>query len=211
MTTSSPDTQDFILPVSPSPEALPPVSSPLQVKIAGLSHPGKLRPKNEDHFLVVRFSRFLECLETNLPDGQVPSRFENIGYAAVADGMGGHAAGEEASRFALAMLTKLVMMTPDWIFRVDEPAFAEEVMRRASDRFEQIDHALAEKGDANPALYGLGTTMTLAANIGKDLFVAHIGDSRAYLFRGGKLHLLASRCAAPTSRLSTRGHPSAWR
>src|SRR5262249_14360634 len=60
----------------------------------------------------------------------------------------------------------------------------------ASERFEQIDHALAEEAEADPALYGFGTTMTIAANIVKDLFVAHIGDSRAYLFRGGKLHQL---------------------
>jgi len=163
----------------------------VEVEVAGISDAGNVRPNNEDHFLVVRFSRSLECLETNLPVGQVPARFQDIGYAmAVADGMGGHAAGEEASRHALAMLVKLVVMTPDWIFRVDDPAFAEEVMRRASERFEQIDHALAEEAEADPALYGFGTTMTLAAHIVKDLFVAHIGDSRAYLFRGGKLHQL---------------------
>jgi len=163
----------------------------VDVEVAGLSDAGNVRPNNEDHFLVIRFSRSLECLQTNLPVGRGPAPFQDIGYAmAVADGVGGHAAGEEASRHALAMLVKLVVMTPDWIFRADDPPFAQEVMRRASKRFAEIDHALAEEAKADPALYGFGTTMTLAANIVKDLFVAHIGDSRAYLFRGGTLHQL---------------------
>jgi protein phosphatase len=188
MASGTADTDEFVAPIAGHPRQ---TTARVEVEVAGLSDAGKVRPNNEDHFLVVRFGRFLESLQTNLPPGQVASRFENIGHAmAVADGMGGHAGGEEASRFALTMLIQLVVTTPDWIFRVDEPSFAEEVMRRASDRFEQIDHALAEEGDANPALYGFGTTMTLAANIGRDLFIAHMGDSRAYLFRGGKLHQL---------------------
>jgi protein phosphatase len=161
--------------------------------VAGLSHPGKVRPNNEDHFLVLRFGRFLEPLATNLPAGQVPSRFEDVGYAlAVADGMGGHVAGEEASKLALTTLVNLVLNTPDWFLRMDAPSSAEEVMRRAADRFGRIDQALAEGAVEDPRLHGFGTTMTLAASLGRDLLLAHLGDSRAYLFRKGTLYQLTS-------------------
>jgi protein phosphatase len=163
----------------------------VQVDVAGLSHPGQVRPNNEDHFLVLRFGRFLEPLGTNLPPGQVPSRFEDVGYVlAVADGMGGHAAGEEASRLALTTLVGLVLGTPDWFLRMGDPPAAEEVMRRAAERFGHIDQALAEEAVEGPRLHGRGTTLTLAASLGWDLLLAHVGDSRAYLLRGGALHRL---------------------
>jgi protein phosphatase len=163
----------------------------MQIELAGRSHPGKVRPNNEDHFLVVRFGRFLESLETNLPSDQVPRRFEDQGYGmVVADGMGGLAAGEEASRLAITTLVNLVLTTPDWILQADDPAFAEEIMRRAGERFEQVNQALAEEGELDPELHGFGTTMTLSASVGHNLFLAHIGDSRAYIFRREKLHQL---------------------
>ena len=63
-------------------------------------------------------------------------------------------------------------------------------MRRATERFGRIDHALAEEAVEDPRLHGFGTTMTLAASLAGDLLLAHVGDSRAYLFRGGTLHQL---------------------
>src|SRR5262249_12434074 len=87
-------------------------------------------------------------------------------------------------------LVNLVLNTPDWFLRIDDPSSAEEVMRRAAERFGQIDHALAEEAVDDPKLHGLGTTMTLAATLATDLLIAHIGDSRAYLFRMRTLNQL---------------------
>ena len=191
MASDAADPRGPALPSSPGRPPPGPLSSPVQVDVAGLSHPGHVRPNNEDHFLVLRFGRFLEPLATNLPAGQAPPRCEDVGYAlAVADGMGGHAAGEEASKLALTTLVGLVLDTPDWFLRMDDPPAAEEVMRRAAERYGRIDQALAEEAVEDPRLRGLGTTMTLAASLGWDLLLAHVGDSRAYLFRGGALHQL---------------------
>jgi serine/threonine protein phosphatase PrpC len=69
-------------------------SSPrlILVDVAGQSHQGLVRPKNEDHFLVVRFGRFMDRIDTNLPEGEVPARFEEVVYGmGVADGIGGSA------------------------------------------------------------------------------------------------------------------------
>jgi protein phosphatase len=190
MTKGSADTQEFATPAGAS-VLRPPEQFSSIVQVAGLSHPGKVRPNNEDHFLVARFGRFFATLQTNLAPGAVPLSFEDTGYGlAVADGMGGHAAGEEASRLAISIFVNLVLSTPDWILRVDDPSSAEEVMRRAEERFGQVDEALAEQAENDPKLHGFGTTMTLAASLAKDLFIGHIGDSRAYLFRKAKLHQL---------------------
>jgi protein phosphatase len=191
MVSETPDTEIYEVAPAPGQQPPTPTSSLVHVDIAGLSHPGKVRSKNEDHFLVSRFGRFLEALETNLPADQVPRRFEDDGYGmVVADGMGGHAGGEEASKLAITTLVNLVLSTPDWILRADETQFSEEVLRRASDRFEKVDQALAEAAHENPRLHGFGTTMTLAASAGNNLFISHIGDSRACVLRRGKLHQL---------------------
>jgi PPM family protein phosphatase len=185
------DTQHFRLPSSSRRELPESPSSGVQVDLAGLSHPGKVRPNNEDHFLLIRFGRFIEVLQTNLPTEQFPSRFEDDGYGmAVADGVGGRVAGEEASRLAILTLVKLVLATPDWILRAEDASYAEEIKRRAAERFDRVNQALTEEAQADPQLEGFGTTMTLAGSVGRKLFLTHIGDSRAYLFRRGTLHQL---------------------
>ena len=154
------------------------------VDVAGQSHQGLVRSKNEDHFVVVRLGRFLERLQSNLPEGDSPSRFQEITYGfGVADGIGGSAGGEEASRIALDTLNNLILDVPDWIFRPDDEILTREIVRRASERYEKIKEKLKEHAQEEPRLHGYGTTMTVAWNLGKNLFIGHIGDSRAYLHR----------------------------
>lgn len=191
MTPDLADTVDFVLRPVPGRFRPKPLSAQLHVDVAGQSHVGNVRTNNEDHFLIVRFGRFLEALETNIQAADLPPGFVDDGYAmAVADGIGGHEAGEVASKLALTTLVNLVLATPDWIARADDASFAEEIKRRAVERFQQIDHVLSEEAASDARLKGFGTTMTLAASVGKDLFVTNIGDSRVYLFRAGELHQL---------------------
>jgi protein phosphatase len=158
------------------------------VDVAGQSHQGLVRPNNEDHFVVVRLGRFLERLQSNLPAGDSLSRFEEITYGfGVADGIGGSAGGEVASRIALDTLNNLILDVPDWIFRPDDDIITREIVRRAAERYEKIKEKLKEHAIEEPRLHGYGTTMTVAWNLGKNLFVGHIGDSRAYLHRQHKL------------------------
>jgi protein phosphatase len=166
-------------------------SASAQVEIAGLSHPGKVRPNNEDHFLVGRFGRFLETLQSNLPEGEIAPRTDEIGYGMlVADGVGGSTAGEVASKLAISTLVNLFLQAPDWILRVDESPLMQQVMRRATERYEQVNQALVERAGNDAELRGFATTLTLAVSLGRNLFVAHVGDSRAYLLRGCQLYQL---------------------
>jgi PPM family protein phosphatase len=188
---NSMDTDEY--PVSTSqPDGLSPrtASSAVQVDLAALSDQGKVRPNNEDHFLVVRFNRALQTMLTNLPEGLIPFRAEEVGYGmVVADGMGGKAAGEVASRLAIRTLINLALATPDWVMTRGEPEI-ERVMQRMAERYRRVDAALREEAQADPSLAGMGTTMTLACILGADLILAHVGDSRAYLLRSGALHPL---------------------
>jgi protein phosphatase len=171
---------------------LPPadISARVQVDLAALSHQGKVRENNEDHFLVSRAERSLETVITNLPQGLFPPRFAEVGYGMlVADGMGGHQAGEIASRLAISTFVNLLLNTPEWFMRVGTPE-AEQVMERIAERYRIVDATVREKARSDPALEGMGTTMTLACSLGPILVLAHVGDSRVYLFRAGQCHQL---------------------
>src|SRR5258705_1322361 len=68
-----------------------------------------------------------------------------------------------------------------------QPENAATIMRRMTQRFRQIDDELREIGETTRSLHGMGTTLTVAATLGTNVFLGHIGDSRAYLLRGEKL------------------------
>jgi serine/threonine protein phosphatase PrpC len=185
------DAAEYILPAPPA-RVLPPadISARVQVDVAALSHQGKVRENNEDHFLVSRAERSLETVVTNLPKGAVPQKFAEVAYGMlVADGMGGHQAGEIASRLAISTLVNLVLNTPEWYMRVGKPE-ADRIMERMADRYRIVDATVREKAQSDPVLRGMGTTMTLACSLGPMLVLAHIGDSRVYLFRAGQCHQL---------------------
>jgi protein phosphatase len=187
----NPDTDEY--PILPSrSDALSARSDSAAVEIdwAAVTHPGKVRPKNEDHFLVARFHRAMQTLQTNLPNGLIPLQSEEVAYGmVVADGLGGKPSGEVASRLAISTLVELGLATPDWVMKTGTPEI-ERVRQRMAERYRLVDAALCDEAQADARLSGMGTTMTLACSIGSDLVLTHVGDSRAYLMNNGELHLL---------------------
>src|SRR5689334_19936748 len=109
----------------PAPADGPPTTA-VRFDVAGLSDRGAVRDENQDHFLVARTGRSFETLATSLPAGEVPARSDERGLLMmVADGMGGQAAGEVASRTVLATLTSLILDYPEWILKFDEDSIAD--------------------------------------------------------------------------------------
>ena len=164
--------------------------APVEIEVGALSDPGKVRRNNEDHYFVARFERVMQTLFSNLPAGEVPERFSEAGYGmVVADGVGGAAAGEVASSTAVRVLVEMALETPNWIMNF-EGERGREVLARTEARFRKIGRVFLEQASHDHALAGMGTTMTFAGSVGTDLLIAHVGDSRAYLFRGGELRPL---------------------
>jgi len=156
----------------------------------GMTDRGKVRADNQDHFYLGQIGRFSRILATSLPTGELPERMEQANHVAVvADGMGGHKGGEVASRTAIIVFFHLLFDTTDWVLRVDEQSAA-KILDRAANRYRSLDELLDERSRIDPNLKGMGTTMTLTYSIGFDLFLAHAGDSRAYLCRDGALQQL---------------------
>jgi protein phosphatase len=167
--------------------------TPLDVDVAAATHPGHIRENNEDHYLVIRFGRSLETVDTNLDASLLQRSFSLTGFGIfVADGMGGMAGGEVASSLALAKLVELLIDTPDWILNLQRPQDVATVLKRMSERFVKIDESLRYRADRETSLRGMGTTLTVAASLGSDLIIGHIGDSRAYLLRDDSLKQLTS-------------------
>lgn len=177
-------------PVSPEPVRKSAPAMRIEVDLAGLSDRGKRRHNNEDHFLIGRIDRTWHKVMSNVPGNAIPDTHTETAYGLlVADGMGGHAGGEVASRVAISTFVDLVLQTPDLIMRSD-PVLTEEALNRFETRFRRIKDTLTEQVRQNPKLEGMGTTMTMACTIGSDLLIAHVGDSRAYLLRKGVLQPL---------------------
>ncbi|HEX6044270.1 MAG TPA: protein phosphatase 2C domain-containing protein [Pyrinomonadaceae bacterium] len=165
----------------------PPFSSLVSVDVCGMTDKGHVRTQNEDHFLVLRGGRAVETVMSNLGESQPGDLFEEAAFAmVVADGVGGEAAGEVASRQAIYTLLGLTLHTPDWNFRWG-PRERNTVMWRLKDRFRRVNAALMREAAANASLSGMCTTMTAAISQGDDLIIGHVGDSRAYLLHDGKL------------------------
>src|SRR5512136_3065882 len=138
------------------------LESMVRVDFGAATHAGKVRKNNEDHYLLARLGRSLEPLMTNMPPGQLPEHLAEYGYGMlVADGMGGAAAGEVASRLAINLLVKLIIDTAKWGRRIDEEE-AEALMERIEGYYKAIHSELVRQGEINPAVMGMGTTLTLA-------------------------------------------------
>jgi protein phosphatase len=176
-----------------------PSPPPMSVKFGAMTHVGRVRTNNEDHYLVLERRRTRAALLTNLPEGML-SHADDIGYIlAVADGMGGPAFGELASMLALRSGWEQAPNTIKWTWIITDREI-DELKERVELVFQRIHQALLERARVEPALEGMGTTLTGAYTVGPEAFIGHVGDSRAYLYHDGKLtqltrdHTLAQQC-----------------
>ena len=165
----------------------------LDVDFGAVSHQGFVRESNQDCFLVMRFGRSLENLMTNLDEELFEQNYVMSGYGMlVADGMGGMAGGDVASRLALSKLIELIVDTSDWTLALQRHKDVTTVLERMAERFFQIDDILRKEADNDHRLQGMGTTLTVAGALGSNLIIGHVGDSRAYLLEDGKLRQLTT-------------------
>jgi serine/threonine protein phosphatase PrpC len=144
----------------------------MQIKAYGLTHVGRQRQHNEDAFLVA----------------------EEAKLYLVADGMGGHAAGEIASRIAVDSISEFILHTREddgtWPHAYDEQFKRSTNRLMAAVRLANTRVLEAMRKDAR--LRGMGTTVVACLADDDTISVAHVGDSRAYLVRDGRLSRLTN-------------------
>ena len=165
-----------------------------ELDLFGVTHPGKVRHENQDHFLLATLHRQMVVHGTSLPDAdwlQLPSeRLATV--MLVADGVGGGVAGGDASRLATETAARYVRGAMQ-CFHTAGTANEEEfhgALRAAA--LEAHGAVLAEaegRGQApgQPGARGFATTLTLGIAVWPWLYVVQVGDSRCYLFDHGIL------------------------
>lgn len=177
--------------IEPAPPAAPGGNSrpEWQVVSYGLSDRGKVRPNNEDVFVVGELVRTLLVHHTNIPQPE-SGHGSHRGYVfLVADGVGGSRAGEVASRLS-AMEVEEFMLNALRRFTNLEADDEQGALRDLQSALRRADARLFDESDRHPEWSGMGTTLTLAFAVDGRLFVAHAGDSRCYLLSAGELRQL---------------------
>ena len=168
---------------------LPAAHAPGPVRSFGLTDPGKVRATNQDQFLIAVLRKALEVQQTSLPQRKV-EQGSNRGYLfMVADGMGGHAAGEQASALAIDSVETFMLETFKWFFQFKGKE-EDRVLADFHCALGQANARVLAEAAQHPELRGMGTTLTLAYSLNDVLYVAHVGDSRCYLCRHGILYRL---------------------
>jgi len=161
----------------------------LTIKAFGITDKGKVRSTNEDQFLSAELTKSMRVWQTSLVEPRVQMGDERAHLFLVADGMGGHRGGERASALAVAAIEHFTLNSFKWFFGTDSGE-AKKVLAQFQAAFTQADTAIVEEAAEKPELRGMGTTVTMAFQLGTQLCVVHVGDTRAYLYRERELHQL---------------------
>lgn len=158
----------------------------LAVESFGLTDRGRVRQTNEDQFVTATLMRALWIQQSSVQQSEVHYARDRGQVFIVADGMGGVAGGEKASALAVSALEGFLLNALRWLLALDG-AEGTGVLRDFKAAIQRADACVYAAAANNPGLRGMGTTLTMAYSCGTDLFVAHVGDSRCYLLRGGVL------------------------
>jgi serine/threonine protein phosphatase PrpC len=155
-----------------------PNSGEIIVHVFGKTDVGRTREHNEDSFVVADLNTMNATLQ---PEVRTHSPGTMGSLFMVADGMGGAAAGEVAS----AMATEVVLQELDTRWRSAQAHDAETFARAIKAATETANSRIHRYAAEHPENRGMGTTATIAGLLGDTLYLAQVGDSRAYLVRNG--------------------------
>jgi len=137
----------------------------VQIRSFGASDVGRVRNENQDSFLVR----------------------DDLGLYVVADGMGGHQGGQTASRLAVKAINNYVEVGMADMQRLAQNEDISELAEAFANAVRAACHTVYETALHDPALHGMGTTVTGMMMIGNRGWIAHVGDSRCYLLRNKTL------------------------
>ncbi|MGE3617947.1 MAG: PP2C family serine/threonine-protein phosphatase, partial [Gemmatimonadales bacterium] len=157
----------------------------------GLTDQGRVRQENQDHFLYATLHKLMRVGGTSLPNRELlelPSE-RLASFALVADGVGGSADGETASRAALETIADYVTNSMRCFYTADttnQTTFLEALRAGAVRTHEAVSSRAAERGPG----HAIATTLTGLLAVWPMLYLLQVGDSRCYRFRNGQLQQL---------------------
>ncbi|HEX6644258.1 MAG TPA: protein phosphatase 2C domain-containing protein [Gemmatimonadales bacterium] len=158
-----------------------------ELDLFGITHPGRVRKENQDHFMLCTVHPQVVVHGTSLPEvEELPLRGERLAtYMLVADGVGGGSGGAEASRVALATITQYVassLRSYHAAGSATDKEFYDALTAAAMEAHEAVRTEAAAQPDAKMA-----TTLTLAVAVFPWMYVTQVGDSRCYRYWDGEL------------------------
>lgn len=158
-----------------------------EIDAYGLTHPGLVRPSNQDHFLIGTLRQRLDVWQSSLPEfSQLPVAENRLAsLMMVADGVGGAQKGESASRVAVQELAQYITESVRCYYTADT---GDSDFTRALEAGAMKSHqAVIEHGASDPESRGMATTLTLFIGVWPWCYLLQVGDSRYYQYRDGKL------------------------
>jgi protein phosphatase len=161
-----------------------------EIDVYGITHTGRERATNQDHFLTARLGRELRILQTSLTDSppelsvlpELPTSERAAFLAVVADGVGGNAQGEEASRLAVAAVTSYIAKSLHCFYTVDARD-DREFTRALEDAARQSHDEIVRHASDDRSRAGMATTLTLWFGVWPRAYLLQVGDSRYYMLR----------------------------
>jgi serine/threonine protein phosphatase PrpC len=158
-----------------------------EIDVYGLTHPGKVRAENQDHFLVCSLRKQMVVHLTSLtePDSLMAESERLVFLAMVADGVGGGTKGAEASRLTVETVAQYVSHSMHCYYASGSPERGlSETLQNAA---VECQADLMRRGEEHPEYRGMATTLTLYLGIWPHAYLLQVGDSRCYLLRDGEL------------------------
>jgi serine/threonine protein phosphatase PrpC len=159
-----------------------------EIDVYGITHQGKVRKENQDHFLICSLKRQMVVRQTSLPTiDRITAQGERLAFLmVVADGVGGGAKGEEASRLAVEAVTQYVQRSMRCYYAAsheDDEEFFEALREAALG----CHGELLRRGESDPEYRGMATTLTLYLGVWPCAYLLQVGDSRCYILEQGEL------------------------
>jgi PPM family protein phosphatase len=169
----------------------------------GVTHRGKVRAENQDHFLIGSLRKRITIRQSSLSLEQIPLEEERVAsFMMVADGVGGGLKGEQASRMALEVVTKYIAEGARCYYRFDEEGV--DLVQALEEGAKRCHDAIQERAASDETAAGMATTLTLFIAVWPWYYILQVGDSRYYQYRDGVLHQI-SRDQTVAQELADQG------
>lgn len=161
-----------------------------ELDVYGLTHRGKVRVENQDHFLIGSLRKRLNIRQSSLALDRIPLAEERVAsFMMVADGVGGGLKGEQASRMALEVATRYIAEGARCYYQVEQEEV--DLARVLEEGAQRCHRMIQEKAASDEEAAGMATTLTLFIGVWPWSYILQVGDSRYYQYDSAGLHQIS--------------------